>query len=216
MEIKDAYGRLEEIEGGEEIKTFFKDYISKLNNEAASRRKELDTITPEFEKMKSEFKQAVELIQKSQGTEPTPSDPSDPTSLKLSKQLEELTSKMTKMEEEKEQASRQITESKKREALRKELERLNVLPDTREDLTSILSSRYVQDDQGDWVKEDGTVLSKDVEAYLDGKDFLIQNSVRPGMGSKPPAERATPRSFAEAKTPEEKFKIVQAKLNGGG
>jgi len=215
MDLKDVYGWMEQQEGSEEIKAFLKEHISSLNNESATRRKDLDELKSQFSEFQKDVKETLTTLTPKEQAQLDQGGDDIPLTKKLANQVQELTQKMEASEKEKQEYSRKVLEGERIDAFKQELESRGVLPDVRNDLARTMASRYSKDEQGDWINQDGIVLSKDVETFLAGKDWLLQNPIREGGGAKPPAERATPRNFAEAKTPLEKMTLVHKKVIGG-
>lgn len=215
MEMKDVYASLETLENGSALIDAIKSNMSRVNSESAERRKELETVTKELSEFKSEYQTGFKTLQEMLGQKGGTNDPGIDLVSKNSfqKQIETLREQMTTLQKEKEAKEREAFEQTRNNELRKNLSKLGLIDDFIEDFTGTLSNRYKMDGDGNWVKEDGTPMSEDLEKTLEGKDQFLKNKIQPGGDRKPPAERATPTFGSQ--DPMEKFRAINAKIKGG-
>lgn len=189
MDFKEAMSALEgmDFDGKDGVLKALRENNSAKNTEAATAKKEFEdfqkSVTRQMEaqnKVLQGFKENFATLAKATGKDIPNVDEIDVNV--LAKDFQALQEDYNSMKTERETQAKEALELRKKNAIMKEFDSLNIHEDYRDRFLGMYSPEFTFDSSNQLVREDGTRAADFLKAEFEGKDAFIKNSMKGGAG----------------------------------
>jgi len=205
MDIKKAFADIEnsDLPNKAEIIEALNGHHSKLNGEAKDNRLESQGFKGQLDGMEATMKTLMEAV----GKEVPQGNISELDANSFATQIKGLNDSVAVLTADKETAVNDKIAAQKKSQLTELISGKNVVEDFRGDLLNMISSRYNPNSEGNFVTKEGVLMKDDFEKTMEGKSMYIKNNVQGGADTSN-AHGTGPKTFADARTAEERFDSV--------